>query len=326
MDLVPDRWYLILTPDQVPRGRPVRHRRLGADHVFWRDAGGRLHAALDRCPHRGAALSIGAVEGDALVCPYHGFRFAPSGACTAIPAHPSMRIPSRMRLRRVAVAEAHGFVWMFSGDPDDAPDAVPFFDGLDRLAHRGSDLRKTWPTHYARVVENELDWAHLPFVHRTTIGIGYDPDLDDEVEVTQDGDRITTWLRRMGDRSRIDFLGPNVWRMHFSPVSYNFLGFAPVDDEHVVLYVRSYQGHVRLWPFDRLLAAVQRLANPVVLAQDARTVPSQRPKIPRLDGEDVFVPSDKPVLAYLRWRRAAKAEGAERARRRAEGSDGGDPA
>lgn len=313
MDLVPDRWYLILTPDEVPRRRPVQHRRLGRDLVFWRDADGRIRAADDRCPHRAAALSVGTVDGGELVCPYHGFRFAPDGACSTIPAHPSMRIPQRMRLATVAVREAHDFVWMWSGDPEAAPDDIPFFDGLDTLLHRGSDLRKTWPTHYARVVENELDWAHLPFVHRTTIGIGYDPVLDDQVQVDQDGDRLTTWLTRMGDLSKIEFVGPNIWRMRFSDVSYNFLGFAPVDDDTVVIYIRSYQGRVRVWPLDRLVALVNRWANPIVLAQDARTVPTQRPKIPGLGHGDVFVPSDKPVLAFLRWRAAAKAakEGSE---------------
>lgn len=315
MDLVPDRWYLILTPDEVPAGRPVRHRRLGRDLVFWRDAQGALHAADDRCPHRAAALSVGKVEGGELVCPYHGFRFDGGGACTAIPAHPSMRIPNAMHLTLATVVEAHDFVWMWSGAPQDATSPVPFFEGLDQLAYKGSDLRKTWETHYARVVENELDWAHLPFVHRTTIGIGYDPNLDDQVQVEQEGDRITTWLTRMGDLSKIEFLGPNIWRMRFSDVSYNFLGFAPVDDDHVVIYVRSYQGNVRLWPFDRMMAAVNRWANPIVLAQDARTVPTQRPKVPGLGHGDVFVPSDKPVLTFLRWRAKAKAaEGEEHAR------------
>lgn len=308
MDLVPDRWYLILAPSEVPRGKPVRHRRLGRDLVFWRDAAGRVHAAADRCPHRAAALSVGQVDGDEIVCPYHGFRFDPSGACTRIPAHPSMRIPERMRLDTVAVTEAHDFLWMWNGDPASAPAEVPFFPWLDGLRYEGSDLRKTWDTHYARVVENELDWAHLPFVHRTTIGIGYDPNLDDEVQVTHEGDHIRTWLTRMGEVSRIDLLGPNIWCMHFNPKSYNFLGFAPVDDEQVVIYIRSFQGHVRLWPFDRILAAVNRWANPIVLAQDARTVPTQRPKIPGLGHGDVFVPSDKPVLTFLRWR--AKAKGA----------------
>lgn len=307
MDLVPNRWYLILTPDEVPVGRPVPHRRLGRDLVFWRDAQGRVHAADDRCPHRAAALSGGRVHDGEIACPYHGFRFDGTGACTRIPAHPTMRIPQAMRLQVAAVTEAHGYVWMWSGDPADAPSVVPFFDNLQPLRYRGSDLRRTWNTHYARVVENELDWAHLPFVHRNTIGIGYDPNLDGEVQVEQDGDRITTWLTRMGDLSRIDVLGPNIWQMRFNDLSYNFLGFAPIDDEQVVIYVRSYQGRVRLWPFDRMLAAVNRWANGFILAQDDRTVPTQRPKIPGLGHGDVFVPSDKPVLTYLRWRASAKA-------------------
>ncbi|MBV9386391.1 MAG: Rieske (2Fe-2S) protein [Chroococcidiopsidaceae cyanobacterium CP_BM_ER_R8_30] len=29
----------------------------------------------DICPHRGASLALGWVEGDTLVCPYHGLAF-----------------------------------------------------------------------------------------------------------------------------------------------------------------------------------------------------------------------------------------------------------
>src|SRR5215211_7680106 len=49
-------------------------------------AGGRVVVADDVCIHRGAPLSGGRVEGDALVCPYHGLRFDGTGRCVAIPA------------------------------------------------------------------------------------------------------------------------------------------------------------------------------------------------------------------------------------------------
>jgi len=309
MDLVPNRWYLILSPSEVPSGKPVRHRRFGRDLVFWRDANGQVCAADDRCPHRSAALSVGRVENGEIACPYHGFRFGSEGQCTAIPAHPEMKVPKAMSLGMLVVREAHDFIWAWNGAPEDATGEIPFFENLLAFRYAGSEMRKEWPTHYSRVVENELDWAHLPFVHRQTIGRGYDPNLDKEVQVDQDGDRITTWLTRMGDMSKIDLIAPNIWRMRFSDTVFNFLAFAPIDDERVMIYARTYQGKIKLWPLDRLFALANRLANPVVLAQDFRTVTSQRPKIAGLGRGDVFVPSDKPVLAYLRWREKAKRTG-----------------
>jgi len=67
---------------------PLAVQLLGRDLVLWRDARGGVHAATDRCPHRGAALSMGRVHGDTLECAYHGWRFDGSGrsttACTTL--------------------------------------------------------------------------------------------------------------------------------------------------------------------------------------------------------------------------------------------------
>ena len=49
------------------RSAPLPARLLGEDLVLWRDAAGTVHAWPDRCPHRGARLSLGRVEGDRLV-------------------------------------------------------------------------------------------------------------------------------------------------------------------------------------------------------------------------------------------------------------------
>jgi nitrite reductase/ring-hydroxylating ferredoxin subunit len=45
----------------------VRQKRIALFNV-----GGRYHALDDTCPHRGAPLSEGELEGAAVVCPWHG--------------------------------------------------------------------------------------------------------------------------------------------------------------------------------------------------------------------------------------------------------------
>ena len=40
--------------------------------VVFRDRAGQVIAGPDRCPHMGASLSCGRVDGDAVVCPWHG--------------------------------------------------------------------------------------------------------------------------------------------------------------------------------------------------------------------------------------------------------------
>jgi phenylpropionate dioxygenase-like ring-hydroxylating dioxygenase large terminal subunit len=298
MNIVPDQWYAVLDPAEVPVGSPVGRRRMGMDLVFWRDGQGRLHAARDRCPHRAAALSIGSVEDGCLTCPFHGFRFDSSGACVKIPAHPDLAISPAMRLEVLPVREAHDLVWAWSGpgDPDDGP--IPFFDDAEQFDWRGSQFIVPWEVHYTRSVENQLDYAHLAFVHHNTIGRMAKVEVDVTVEV--DGRTIRTHVE--DGQAGIEFIGPNVWRLNLQPNLFNFLAFAPVDDDHMIYYLRTYQRLVRIPGLSWLACRASSLFNPVILRQDHRVVRTQTPRISSLDNGELYVKSDRALIAYLRWR------------------------
>lgn len=71
--------------------QPVAVRLLDLDLVVYRTPGG-VHVARDLCPHRGVPLRMGCVEGDELVCAYHGLRYGPDGRCRRIPAQPDLNL------------------------------------------------------------------------------------------------------------------------------------------------------------------------------------------------------------------------------------------
>ena len=76
-----------------------------------------LTAFRDRCPHRRVPLSRGRVvptdTGPALECPYHGWSFDASGACTRIPAlGPHAAVPKGMRVAAARVTEEDGALWL----------------------------------------------------------------------------------------------------------------------------------------------------------------------------------------------------------------------
>jgi nitrite reductase (NADH) small subunit/3-phenylpropionate/trans-cinnamate dioxygenase ferredoxin subunit len=59
---------------------------------------GQFFALDDRCPHRGASLGAGFVEGGTVYCPMHGWAFdAKSGACQSNPERPARAFPTRVR-------------------------------------------------------------------------------------------------------------------------------------------------------------------------------------------------------------------------------------
>ncbi|MCB9777534.1 MAG: aromatic ring-hydroxylating dioxygenase subunit alpha [Alphaproteobacteria bacterium] len=304
MELVQNAWYVLLDPDEVPARAPVAVRRLGLDLVCWRDGAGRVAVAVDRCPHRWAKLSPGRVIDGCIECPFHGFRFDGGGACTAIPAHPDRKISGAMHLPVLPSRVAHGFVWVWTG-PDPAPDADPPFFDFGGFSCAGSQLVVPVSAHYTRAVENQLDWPHLPFVHRTTIGRTVPPAMD--VETRVDGDRIDSWLVSDPDGARIEFHGPCTWRLRTGPV-WQFLAFVPIDDQRMQYYARTYQPFVRVPGVDWLVGRASAFGNRFVLDQDTPLVESQPPGPTNARTGEVLVPSDGPIIAYRKWRDARKAE------------------
>jgi nitrite reductase (NADH) small subunit len=71
------RWAAICRADEIP---PLGARRVarekGLPVALFRTADGRVHALLDRCPHKGGPLSQGIVLADAVACQLHNWTIA----------------------------------------------------------------------------------------------------------------------------------------------------------------------------------------------------------------------------------------------------------
>ena len=65
----------------VRGGRSLFHHPQGIILLF--DIDGQLHAVDDRCPHAGASLASGRLDGRWLQCPAHGLRFDLASGCPA---------------------------------------------------------------------------------------------------------------------------------------------------------------------------------------------------------------------------------------------------
>ena len=116
-------WYAVLSSEELGK-RPVGKMRFGERLVFWRDANGQVICFEDRCPHRGAALSLGRVHDDTIACRYHGFRYDSSGRCVAVPAEGAWHIPEQLCARTLQLREQHDFIWLWRG-PKMASDELP---------------------------------------------------------------------------------------------------------------------------------------------------------------------------------------------------------
>jgi phenylpropionate dioxygenase-like ring-hydroxylating dioxygenase large terminal subunit len=150
----------------APLGTQLLNQRI----VVWRDAQGVPHAGSEQCPHRGTALSLGQVDAEGcLICPYHGWTYATSGRCTAIPQQSAdAPIPARARLDMYHCAERSGLVWVSLEDPI-AP--IPAFPEWDDPGYRHVACEPyTWQCGAGRMVENFTDFGHLGYLHDGLLG------------------------------------------------------------------------------------------------------------------------------------------------------------
>ena len=79
---VRNQWYAVLESREVGT-KPVSVLRMRERLVFFRDASGNLECLVDRCCHRGVALSAGEIRRHHIMCPFHGLEYDRRGRWTS---------------------------------------------------------------------------------------------------------------------------------------------------------------------------------------------------------------------------------------------------
>ncbi len=253
--MIPNYWYAIIEAKKV-KHQPVGIRRMGEDLVLWRDAKGNVICMIDRCPHRGAALSLGRVKGSCIECPYHGFQYNTKGQCTLIPCNgKNARIPPGFEVKIFPVREAQGFIWIWWGEERLALPELPRFEKLPTDLSHTAEASQIWNLNYARIMESNFDVHHLPFVHRSiSPGVGT---LIDPYHVETEGDLISTWgqLRQDDGKSaaespgwffRITGLFPQLTLIELSPKVRLLVVVTPIDEDTSWVAIRYYQDYLKL--------------------------------------------------------------------------------
>ena len=315
--MIRNQWYVVLDSREVKIGRVLGVTRLGEKLVFWRDSQGSVHCMADLCPHLGARLSQGNVVKDALQCPFHGFEYDSSGQCIYLPAYGRNGvIPKALRVKHYPVHEMRGFIWVYWGEPESEPEPPEFFESFSDKLSYGS-FKQHWNVHYSRMVENQLDVAHLPFVHNNTIGAGGRAVVNGPLVKIED-DMMSIWVFNQLDdgtppvksedlpvpdrHPSLQFRFPNLWHNWISEDVRIVIAFVPVDNENGILYGRFYQGFMRIPGLRELVNQIGVWSSIMIANQDRRIVNNQFPKKTDLKMGEKIMQSDRAILAYRRRR------------------------
>lgn len=177
-------------------GRALKAQKiLGEAIVFYRQADGSAAALEDACPHRKLPLSMGQLEGDTIVCGYHGLTFDCTGTCTDSPTQRGMT-PRRAVVKSYPVVDRYRLLWIWMGDPALANPEEIFkienFDNPDWGYTDGGMLPIA--CNYLWVCDNLLDPSHVAWVHVTSFAGGGTDSEPLKVEQTQRGVIVSRWI------------------------------------------------------------------------------------------------------------------------------------
>ena len=157
-------WLPVFRAEDLPKGHAKPIRIMSEDYTLYRGESGAAQIIDQRCPHRGALMHLGWVEGDDIRCVYHGWKFDRTGQCLEQPAE-EPGFARKIRTGVYPTREHLGLVYAYFGagePPPFPPYPAPLGGGLIE-----NPAPPVIACNYLQCFENSLDEVHVSFVHRT---------------------------------------------------------------------------------------------------------------------------------------------------------------
>ncbi|WP_068276733.1 Rieske 2Fe-2S domain-containing protein [Aldersonia kunmingensis] len=177
LSMKPTGWFQVAWSAEVGVGEVHKMKYFGREMIAWRSADGDVAVMDAYCEHLGAHLGYGGrVEGDRIVCPFHGWEWNHEGRNVCVPYEKHANKGRRIRSYPVAELNESIFIW------HDVEGRAPYFDVPDMFAAFGDGktaadyyppipgatlFREQLEIHPQYIMENGVDFAHFKFVHKT---------------------------------------------------------------------------------------------------------------------------------------------------------------
>ncbi|MBW2589022.1 MAG: Rieske 2Fe-2S domain-containing protein [Deltaproteobacteria bacterium] len=176
---IPLGWYTVATSKEVMPGQVLPVKYFGQELILYRTETGEARLVDAYCPHMGAHLARGKVQGDTLRCSFHGFEFGGDGRC--VRTGYGKAVPRKAKLGTWPIREHNGFVFAWYHPERTQPDwDIPVLpgpkEGWTNFRTRQISVKSRHPQETS---ENSVDVGHFVEVH----GFGdswYNGDLEVE--------------------------------------------------------------------------------------------------------------------------------------------------
>jgi len=239
-------WHPVYRAEDLKPGAAKPIRIMSEDFTLYRGESGVPYLVDHRCPHRGAQLSAGWVEGDSIRCMYHGWLYDSSGQCIEQPAE-EKPFAEKIRIRSYPAQEYLGLIFAYLGEGE--PPAMPRYPHFEKDGYLEVLPIQVWPCNFFQRVDNNGDTAHVSFVHRGGYhGTGVRSGIPRFVKVESDWGTTSYATFPGGWTNIFQFVMPNAYVFRNPspdpefPWDDRMQWDVPLDDE------RSLQFRIRLVP------------------------------------------------------------------------------
>lgn len=209
---VPVGWVWAMPSKRLAKRKIRALNFMGKEIVIFRDSAGQVGALDAFCPHMGAHLVDGKVEGDSVRCFFHNWKFDKQGQCVDIPC--LEKLPNKKITTKSYIAkEQYGLIWLWTG-AHQPHTAIPFVPALFKKEFAYS-LGNRWQKkcHPNVVMINAIDEQHFQTVHKLP---GHLLDMQPKIKDTH-----TIHFHNRGAASDQHWLGRLVNKIYKGPITYN---------------------------------------------------------------------------------------------------------
>lgn len=169
-------WYWVMPAHELRRGQIKATILLGRDLAIYRTDRGQVICVDAYCPHMGAHLAEGKIQGESVQCFFHGWQFDTSGQCTHIPC---LSDPLPVTLKTWPTAEHYNLIWVWTGahPVSDLPIVPELKDAEVEVVLGSRFVKKCHPN---VLMINAIDEQHFNTVHQLPVTINFKKDEIDQ--------------------------------------------------------------------------------------------------------------------------------------------------
>ena len=167
----PTGWFIVGFASELAPGQVKRAHYFGEELVIFRTESGQLNVLDAYCQHLGANMGVGGtVEGERIVCPWHGWRWNGDGTNALIP-YSKIGCKQNVRIRTYHSVEWYGFILVWherhGRAPYWQPPVLPELETNEYYPlHPHTRMVNRVKVHAQMIIENAADPYHVQYVHK----------------------------------------------------------------------------------------------------------------------------------------------------------------